>query len=286
MYKIFYVTIFLIAFLLASCAHAPQTKKTSHRVISLAPSITEMIFALGAGDKIVAVSDYCLFPPEAQKKEKVGGLFNPNLEKIMALKPDLILGTSSYGSLKEKLSAISAHVVLLPEKSIDDIFFGLDSLGVLLGKQRAADSLKTAIRDSLQKYRGDFPGRKPRVMLVLGRDPGAARNVGVSGPGAFINELLDWCGAENAFSDLKVSYSTVGRESILVRDPDIIIEFRPSPLTKDQLLENREQWKSFKQVSAYRDKRIYVIAGNNYLIPGPRVYRLAHRLYDILHAAN
>lgn len=282
MTKIYPKILIFFLFVFLTCSPSPPKNKGSLRVISLAPSLTEMVYALGADNTLIAVSDYCKYPAQAQKKEKVGGLFNPNLEKIMALKPDLILATQSFASSAQKLASLTGKVVLLPEKTISDIYLDLDSLGVLLKRENKAQQLAQAIRDSLQKYRADKTGKRPKVMLVLGRDPGTARNVGVSGPGAFIDELLNWCGGQNAFADLRVSYSAISREAVLARNPDIIIEFRPDTLSAEQLAANRDEWKSFERINAYRNRHIYVISGNHYLIPGPRVYRLARQLSRII----
>ncbi len=286
MTKIYQLIFNFFLFTLFACSPSQSTNNGKQRVISLAPSITEMVFALGGNSRLVGVSDFCSYPPEALKIEKVGGLFNPNIEKIMALKPDLILATNSYRDLPEKFKGINVKTVLLPEKTLTDVFTSIDSLGTLLGNKQAADSLHRAIGDSLEKYHWTDKAPRPKVMLVLGRDPGVARNIGVSGPGAFLDELLSWCGGINAFSDLKVSYSAISREALLARNPDIIIEFSPKALTSDQQRSNRKQWQSFKRIKAYKNNQIFVIGGNDFLIPGPRVYRLARRFYYILHPGN
>ncbi len=257
-----------------------QTETTPRRIITLAPSITEMAFALGLGDRIVGVSDYARYPREALAKKRVGGLLNPNMEVISALRPDMILATTSFRRAGDNFRKLGLPVHYLPEKTISDLFAAIDSTGRLCAVPGRADSLKKLISDSLQRYR-HHPDNPPAVMLVLGRAAGRPARIGVSGPGAFIDELLQWCGGKNVFADLGAGYSQINREDILKRDPDIIIEFTgdTSATTRQRLL---REWALEPRLRAVKNGRVHIISGNAFMIPGPRVHVLAGELFRIL----
>lgn len=276
------ITSLLLLMLFLSCNVEKQETHQIERIISLAPSITEILYALDLDDKVVAVSDYCLYPEEANQKESVGGLFNPNLEKITLLKPDLILATQSSQQLREKVADTRIRVVLLPEKTVEDLYKSIDSIAALNGVQNRAKTLISSIKDSLAYYRTSTIKNPPRAILVLGRDPGTTNNIGISGPGAFINELWEYVGGVNAFPDMPGSFSQVNREDLLNRNPNIIIEFKS---VNDGNIPNRDtvkkEWQNLN-IDAVRNGNIYLINSVKYLIPGPRIYLLAREYFKIL----
>ena len=278
--KIIFCCFLFLLFL--SCTSGQQKSSKEQRIISLAPSITEILYALQLDEKVVGVTEYCTFPPEVKKKEVVGGLLNPNLEKIASLRPTLILATRSNAQLKTKVRDPNIKIVLLPENSVEDLYFSIDSIAVLNGVQKRAESLISAIQDSLQKYRLNRAGSRPEAILVLGRDPGTTSNIGLSGPGAFINELWEACGGRNAFADMPGSFSQVNREDVLSRNPNIIIEFKTLPNWNSSMLTGlKKEWQDL-QIDAVKKGNIYVLNGINFLVPGPRIYLLAREYYKIL----
>lgn len=273
--------ILMTGFILFSCSTKDVKVKHTQRIISLAPNITEILYALELQDQVVGVSEYCTYPPEVKQKENVGALFNPNLEKIAALKPDLILATKSNSRLTEKLADKNVKVVLLPEMTINDIFISIDSIGVITAKKEQAGKLISSIKDSLELYKS-MNTEKPSAILVLGRDENSTRNIGLSGPGSFINELWEYVGGVNAFPDMPGSYTQVSREDLLVRDPQIIIEFKTLEKWNNSLFKsNKDEWKDL-DISAVKKGNIFVINGVTNLVPGPRIYLLAKKYANIL----
>ncbi|RMH65508.1 MAG: hypothetical protein D6677_02365 [Calditrichaeota bacterium] len=272
---------------LAACSNGAKTippEKIPQRIVTLAPSITEIAFALGLGKRIVGVSDYAEFPPEVRQKQRVGGLVNPNLEVIGALKPDIILATRSFRRENGAFEQLNWPVHYLPERSLSDLFAAIDSVGRLCAVPGSADSLSGLIRNSLEHYR--FRGRDSlNVLLVLGRAQGAPAQIGISGPGAFINDLLEQCGGRNAFDDIPVTYSRISREDLLKRDPQVIIEFTAdsSRQTKERLL---GEWRLEPRLQAVRHHTAFIVEGGQYLIPGPRVAVLARRFSNLLREAR
>jgi len=275
-------TIFIIAMMiLAGCQKQPARNASFsvQRVVSLSPNITEIIYALGQQDKLVGVTDFCKYPPQAQRKPHIGGFVNPNIEVIIGLHPDVLIGLPSHLNLAHKLQNEPFKFVLLPDDQLNDVFFTIDSLGRLLNCEARAKKLNESIRDSLQFYRMrslKIETFRPSAMLVIGRDPGSTTHLTVVGPHTFIDSVWTLMGGLNAFADLPAKYAQVNRENILLKQPDLIIEFRFNEqwnAHKDSL--NRKSWKSFKSIPAVKNGQIFVLTGNYTLIPGPRIYKLA-----------
>ncbi len=282
--KPFHLILILSTLLVISGCRRPEPAGANgapRRIITLAPSTTEIAFALGLGDRIVGVSDYARYPAEARSRKKVGGLLNPNMEVISALRPDMILATTSFRRAGDNFRTLALPVHYLPEKTISDLYAAIDSTGRLCAVPDRADSLIRLISDSLKRYRRR-PVDPPEVMLVLGRAPGRPARIGVSGPGAFIDELLQWCGGKNVFADLGAGYSQINREDLLKRDPDIIIEFASdtSAATRRRLL---REWRMEPRLRAVQNRRVYIISGSGYMIPGPRLYILARKIFHLLN---
>ena len=193
----------IILFLIGSCKqkHIVNDKPIS-RIISLSPHITEIIYSLGQQDKLIAVSDYCNYPPDTQKKERIGGVLNPNMEKMLSLKADLFIGTAGHSELAGKLEAQQLKTVLLPNDRLQDIFTTIDSLGTLLDCTIKADSVKAALQDSLLFYQQQAHklNIQPEALLVIGREPGSARKITASGSNTFLDEIWILLKGKNAFS--------------------------------------------------------------------------------------
>jgi len=282
-----FVTVVLIAFGLFNC-RSEKIKSTSayERIISLSPHMTEILYALGQEDRLVAVSDFCLFPPEAAEKQRIGGFLNPNLEKITMLQPDLILGVPSHGDLAKKMESYGWSFVLLPNDRLNDVFMSIDSLGRLLGVTQRAQQLNQSLRDSLHYYSKkarEISPQKYKAMLVLGREPGGVRQIGVIGRNNFMDSLWVLCGGVNVFGDLGQKFSQISRETILTRDAQLIIEFKSNGRwDESRLAANRQEWQGLSTMAAVRDQAIFVIHGEYALIPGPRMYLLCRDYYEIL----
>ncbi len=283
------IVLFVFLLILGGCktqSARDVSAKSIKRIISLSPHITEILYALGQQNKLVGVTDYCQFPPQAKQKEHIGGFLNPNLEKIISLRPDLLIGVPSNAELAHKLAGEHFKAVLLPNDQLNDLFFTIDSLGRLLHCPTKAKQLVKTIQDSLDYYRQKaklLSRRHLTAMLVIGRDPGSTTHLTVVGPHTFIDSIWTLVGGKNVFNDLPARYAQVNRENVLLKQPRIIIEFKFNEqwnARKDAL--NKKEWQSLEQIPAVKFGNIYVLTGNYTLIPGPRVYKLAGDYYHIL----
>lgn len=278
---------YLIGFCLLIRCSSYQNKSNQkiQRVISLAPNITEMIYAVNQQSKLVAVTDYCNYPPQAKAKGTIGALLNPNLEKIITLKPDLLIGTSAHGELAFKLAKKNLNTILLPNDTIDEILMSIDSIGVLLECREQAKHLVQSINDSIDEYHTYLDSASikiPKAMLVLGRESGTTRNIGVIGSHNYMDSLWTIMGGINLFGDLNTKFAKVSRETIIQRNPDIIIEFKINKQWNTEKIKiNLEEWQDLDLLKAVNTNQIYVIPDESAFIPGPRIYLLARSYANI-----
>jgi iron complex transport system substrate-binding protein len=282
------------AILLAGCRAEragvpPAASRAPARLVTLAPSLTETAYALGLGDRVVGVSDYSAWPPEAAAKTRLGGLFNPDLERIVGLKPDLALLLPSQRDLAARLGALGIASRIVPSESLADVERSFVEIGDCCGRAAAGRELAARFHAALAPRpaavigggSGGRGGRRLGVLLAVGRDPGRLGNVLAAGPGTFLDELLARLGGRNVFADAPVRYPQVGLEEVVARAPDAILELENDPLPEARKSRLIADWRSLPRVPAVARGQVSVIAGNYVLIPGPRL----PRLYDEMAAA-
>lgn len=239
------------------------------RIISLAPNITETIFELKADDILVGVTDYCDFPPEAKKKEKVGSLLDPNIEKITSLNPDLIFitteGNSKYTYLSLKSSGFKVYVA--NPNDINGICKMINNMGIILGKKENGARIVEKINDTKKYYTVEKNNIKiSSCFFIISLNPLITIN-----KFTYINELLELAGFTNIYSDEFIEYPNVNYEDVLIKNPDCI--FFLCDTAKTELL--NETYDIIKirlsVVNACKNNRIYGIDENIFSRPGPRV---------------
>jgi iron complex transport system substrate-binding protein len=246
--------------------------------VTPAPNLTEIAFALGLGDRVVGVGDYVRWPPAAADRPRLGGLLNPNLERIVALKPDLALLLPSERDMAGRLQALGIEILIVPIESIDDLSAGVLAVARHCGVEAAGQALAERLRRQLAPRR---QASGQRVLLTAGRSPGRPAELLVAGPGTFLDELLGRLGAVNVFQDAAVLYPQVSLEVVLDRKPEVILELRAEDLTPDEVERLRQDWQAYPEIPAVRAGAIHVVTGDWTLIPGPRL----PRLYQAMAAA-
>ncbi|MFC1808439.1 ABC transporter substrate-binding protein [Candidatus Omnitrophota bacterium] len=261
----FALIIICLYFPIASSATQPKT-----RIISLTPASTEILFALGLDKEIIGVSSYCNYPKEAQAKEKVGSFSSPNIEKIILLKPDLVILTGmEQAYLKSILSSLKIDYVSVDPTNLEELIDSLKEVGELTGRQRQAEVLarriETAIR-AIQESLLKIPHNKqPNVYVEMWHDP-----IMSIGGNSFLGDMIEKAGGRNITYDLKRSFSKINPEVVVERNPDIIIlaYMKPTEWLKTSFY-NRL---GFSGVNAIKNKRVYTdINPDIVLRPGPRV---------------
>jgi iron complex transport system substrate-binding protein len=262
-----------------SAAAPPQ------RIISMIPAVTEMLFAIGDGSRIVGVTSYDRFPPEVSRIARVGGLLDPDVERILSLKPDLVVLYGTQVELKQRLTRAGIDYYSYEHRALPDITTTLRTVGARIGSAARANAAATRIEGEIAAIRTSLSGvRRPRTLLVFERERSSLRNVYASGGYGFLHDMLEAAGGENVFADVKRQSVEVSTEMILARKPDVVIELWYGDLARDLDLRGQVQaWSAFGSVPAVRNRRVYELAGDEFVVPGPRVAAATRRLAETLH---
>ncbi len=256
------------------------------RIICLAPNITEAVFALGAGDRVVGVSQYAAYPPEATSKPRVGALYNPALERLVMLRPDLVIIQQKHEKVESLCRQRGIPVLTVSMTSVESIQAGIRTLGERLDRRETARALCSRIERDLADVERRVAGKPPvKVFLCLGRTPGSLKGLFTVGSRSFLSELIEVAGGQNIFADVQKEYPQVSAESLLARAPEVIIETYPSQeLSQARRQRLLKDWRVMSALPAVREGRISFVTDDYVLLPGPRIGRIAERLAELLHA--
>ena len=257
----------------------------ARRIVSLVPNVTEMLFAVGAGSQVVGVSSYDDFPPETKALPRVGALLDPDTERIFSLRPDLVVVYGSQSELEGQFTRAGIRVYPYRHGGVESILQAIRDLARLTGHPADGDRVVREVRSQLDAVRMRVRGpRRPRTMLVIGRDAGTLRGVYVSGGIGFLHELLEVAGGDDLFGDIKREAAQPSNETMIVRAPEIIIELHPGePPSAEALQKERASWNLLASVPAVRTGRVHLLYGGYLLAAGPRIGRAAETLARILH---
>ena len=258
---------------------------TLRRIITLSPATTEMVFALGLGERIVAVSNFCNYPPEVTTKERVGGYFNPNLEKILAMRADCVIAQDSHPKLVNFCEQHKIRLTQITLDTIDSVYQSLRVLGWALGCSEQAEKLRSSIKSQIEGITKKFEHQtRTKIFFCFNRRPGEIQNLYTINGQGFLGELLDRVGGENIYSSLSSRYQKISRESLIKGKPDVIIEVQnDKTLSEDQRQRLKNDWRSLVVLPAVKNNRIYILTDDYLLLPGPRIPHIAERLAGVIH---
>lgn len=265
--------------------HQSPGQAPPQRIISLVPATTEMLFAMGAGNRIAGVSNYDRFPPDVEKLPKVGGLIDPNVERLISLKPDLVIVYGTQTDLKLQLERAHIPMFHYIHKGLPDITTTMRELGERVGSKMQAEAAATRIEQTLAGIRARVAGRpKPRTLLVFGRDPGALRQINASAGVGFLHDALELAGGSDVLGDLKKQSADMSSEMILSRAPEVILELHyGESLKRERMDEERRVWNALPSVPAVKNNRVYLLTGDEFVVPGPRIVQAAQKFAETLH---
>jgi iron complex transport system substrate-binding protein len=243
----------------------------AERVVSLAPNITEILFAIGLGDEVAGVTLDSDYPPDATKKPTVGTFWQPDIEAVVAARPSLIitLGFEQQTNLAERLRRIGYNCLTVNIEKVSELFEAIERIGSAAGRQLQAEELISRIRTKLQYLEVLVnAGPKVRVLWVVQREP-----LRVAGRDTFVNEMIELAGGENAIGPTVHKYPPISSEQVIACNADVIIE----PAMGRQDIESQRQvawqyWSRFQHLSSVENRRIYVIDGDTVSRLGPRLY--------------
>ena len=277
------VGLVLAALALPFCSRPPESGPPAGanpaRIVSLSPALTEILFALGQGERVVGVTDYCDFPPEAVAKPKVGGYASPSVEVVLALKPDLVLVSPGPGNRDPALALRRAGLRLevVPAETVGESLGAIEQVARICGVPERGAALADALRNRLETVAGRSAGaRRVPALFAVQIEPLIA-----AGAGTLPSELLEIAGGRNVVAAPR--YPRVGIESVIEAAPEVILQARMD--APDAVAARREEafWSRWPAIPAVRDGRVVVLSGPIALRPGPRVAEAAEQLEALLH---
>jgi len=253
------------------------------RIVSLAPNLTEILFALGLDEKIAAVSNDSDYPPEANKKKKVGTFWQPNIEAVIAAKPDLVitLWFEQQKAVAETLNRLGYRVLTLKTEKIEELRTAIKKIGAATGRKQQANELVKNIENQFSNLQSKFSStNKVKVLWVVG-----VENLSVAGRNTFINELIEMVGGENAIGPTVSQYPQIGAEELITCGAEIIIQ---SAMGTSNIREQQRAaeafWSKWANLPAVKNNRIYVVDSDLVLRLGPRLPQGAEMIARCLHS--
>jgi iron complex transport system substrate-binding protein len=270
----------LLVPLLASAAPREQ------RIVSTAPSITEALYALGLGANVVGDTIYCTYPADARSKAKIGTFLQPDYERILALRPTLVLVLKNPIGVTQKLRSMGLHAEDVDQDTIGDTLASFVQIGKLTGRDGAA--LANGLRAQLDQVRA-ASAKLPRLrtLFLVGRSQGTLQGMVGAGPGTFIDELLQYTGATNALAGKPIQYPNVSLEQVLTGDPDVILDMGDFAHAEGRPGQPEPRvlalWGAYPHLHAVRNHRVRVVASDTFVRPGPRMGEAARTMLKLIH---
>jgi len=255
------------------------------RIISLKPNLTEILFALGVGEQIVGVTSFCDFPPEAKKIDKVADYLQPDLERVFAKKPDLIVGSQENSSRREIefLQNKSYRVLLFSTDTLDQLRKTILDLGIVLGKKEQAQKLQENLSADLETLRAKLKQKNlpvQRVLFVVGHQP-----LVVAGSNNLFQDIAPYLGLKNVAEESRLKYPVYSIEQAIVSAPDLIFDFsmgsEASARSREEIL---NQWKRLPQIPAVKNNQIYFLDMGQ-LRASPRIGQELNKIFGQIHGS-
>jgi iron complex transport system substrate-binding protein len=284
----------LASLLLTMCASGAfaQSARQPRRIVSTSPSITETLFALGLGSRVVGVSSYCRYPVEVEKLPRVGSFLKPDAEAIAHLQPDLVIVHAGPHTVPQQLASLGIRVTTVERGTLAGVYSSIRAIGVAADVPDRSEALVATIQRRLEAARSAARSHpKRRVLLVVGRQPGTLTDLIAVGPGSFLHDLIGAAGGVNVLGDPKLpEYPHVSMETVIRLAPDVIVDAGDMGDTVDE--HRRRQpaterlWRRQINVKAARDGDVHAVTSDAFVVPGPRVVEAVETLARWLDAAG
>jgi iron complex transport system substrate-binding protein len=255
------------------------------RIVSLAPNLTEMLYALGLGDRVAGVTLFCDWPPEVAAKPRIGGVINPSLETIVALGADLVLATADGNRPEDvnRLAALGVAVFTIDTRSLDDVLRSLLTIGEITGRAARAREIAAGLERRRESVRARVAGSTPvTVFVAIDRAPLIS-----AGGGTFVGELLTLAGGRNIAGTSPIKYPVFSLEQLLADDPEVILDAADPGVVSAAEIQTR--WRALPGATALRAMRtgrVISVGQGSFFRPGPRIIDSLEQLVEILHPAG
>jgi iron complex transport system substrate-binding protein len=258
------------------------------RIVSLSPNMTEILYGIGAFARVVGVSDYCTYPPEVGKLPSVGGWNTPSLEKLAAMRPDLVVVDAAEAVfIADKVRDLGLKLLVVPNQTIGEVYQGIELLGRATGHEAGAQKLATQTRDGLSKVArqvASFP--KPTVVMIVSRTPGTLQDLYMATRGGYLAELIDIAGGRNVAPENQNGYGKLSKEDLLALNPAVIIDFIHGPKTGFKYrteLDPLAAWREMPELQAVRGKRVHGADEDYVPHASQRIVQTAELFAHLLH---
>lgn len=276
--------------LAASAIHAGAPAASDpRRIVSTSPTVTETLFALGLGDRVVGVSRYCRYPPAVTALPKIGTFLRPDAELIARLTPDLVVMHESHTTTAERLKALSIRYITVERGTLASVFSNIRDIGAAAGVTDRATALVRDLEQQLAGVRKSVAGRPPRrVLIVVGRRTGMLTDIVAAGPGTYLHELIGIAGGVNVIDDPKLpEYPRISLETVIRLKPDAIIDAADmgDEIDAARIRATEVMWSTQPLVKA-AGIRVHGVGDQTFVTPGPRVIDVARRLARLVHGVD
>jgi cobalamin transport system substrate-binding protein len=274
------LAVVVVLFIFVVPSHAAQAL----RIVSLVPALTEMLFAIGAGPQVVGVSSYDDFPEPVKSLPKVGALLDPDMERILSLRPTLVITYGSQTDIERQLERTNIRTFSYRHAGLAGLLRTMHDLGDAVGRTKDADRVVQDLQSRLDGIKTRVSSQRPvRTLLVFERDPGSLRGVFVSGGVGFLHDMLVVAGGTNVFADVPRESVQPSMETILARAPDLILEIRPTGVAPADIPRERRTWDTLSSIPAVRKGRVQILTGDYLVVPGPRVAQATEAMARAIH---
>jgi iron complex transport system substrate-binding protein len=268
----------------AALAIAAQQPAAPKRIISLIPPMTETLFAIGAGPQVVAVGSFDNYPPEVEKLQRVGALLDPDVERILSLRPDLVVVYESQSDLRAQLERAHIPMYVYSHAGLADITTTIRDVGTRVGRAAAAAELAQTIEQRIAAVRKRVAGLpRPSTLVVFEREPFTLRGIFASGGVGFVHDMVNAAGGTNVFADVKRQAVQATTELVLARRPAVIIELRSTVATGEDTRREVATWNALSTLPAVQQSRVYLFSDQRMSIAGPRVGEVVEILGKTIH---
>lgn len=262
-----------VALALTGCGGSIERPPPSFpwRVVCGTPAVAEIVFALGCGDRVVGVSDFTDWPPEAAEKPRIGGALAPNRERILRLEPDLILAQGQAEALEGVAHSQNVAFLTVPLDTLEDLQAAIAGFAAALGAEEQGQALLAEMESDLSAFRTCGP---VSVFIALGHTPGDLSSMMTSGGGTFLDQMVAQAGGSNIFSDVRTHWPEISQETLIRRNPALILDFQTGPLDDARRAVVLADWERL----GFQAGRIRILPGDDLLKPGIRAVQSAARI--------
>jgi iron complex transport system substrate-binding protein len=264
---------------------------TTPRIVSTSPSITETLFALQLGDRVVGVSAYCRYPKEVLSLPKVGTFLKPEPETIARLKPDLVFVHTGPNTAATQLAALGIRTAVVDSGALTSVFTAIRQISAAAAVSERGDALVQKIQADLDHIKASVAGQPPRkVLVIVGRRTGTLTDMIAVGPGSYLSDLIAIAGGVNVMGSVRLEYPRISMETVISLAPNVIIdvgEMGESPADSERRRKVTEGlWAQQRLVAAVRNGAVYAVNDEAFVVPGPRVVEVAKTMARWFHGVN